>query len=91
MLSLIEGDRRLVLGPDDTRRLMDMPRSGAREANAGDVTMSSLAVEMRNCIATSTTLQRTSMPVTLASGPAAGTARRKRRRLLSKPARKFET
>ena len=91
MLSLIQGDRRLVLGPDDTRRLMDMPRSGAREANAGDVTMSSLAAKMRNCIATSTTLQRTSMPVNLASVPAAGTARRKRRRLLSKPARKFET
>lgn len=75
--------RRLVFGDDERRRLMDMRRSGAREANAGDVAMTALAAKMGNSIDSSKALQRTYMPVNLASVRAADEARRKGRRLLA--------
>lgn len=75
--------RRLVFGADERRRLMDMRRSGAREANAGEVAMTALAAKMGNSIDTSKALQRTYMPVNLAAVRAADEARRKGRRLLA--------
>jgi hypothetical protein len=75
--------RRLVFGEGETRRLMDMRRSGAREANAGDVAMTALAAKMGNSIDTSKTLQRTYMPVNLAAVRTADEARRKGRRALA--------
>jgi integrase len=74
--------RRLVFGADETRKLMDMRRSGAREANAGEVAMTSLAAKMGNSIDTSKALQRTYMPTNLAAVRSADEARRKGRRLL---------
>lgn len=74
--------RRLVFGPTETRKLMDMRRSGAREANAGDVAMTALAAKMGNSIDTSKTLQRTYMPVNLAAVRKADEARRRGRKLL---------
>lgn len=75
--------RRLIFGAEEKRRLMDMRRSGAREANAGEVAMTALAAKMGNSIDTSKTLQRTYMPVNLAAVRAADEARRKGRRLLA--------
>ncbi|MBX3580045.1 MAG: hypothetical protein KF723_22805 [Rhizobiaceae bacterium] len=75
--------RRLVFGPSETRTLMDMRRSGAREANAGGVAMTALAAKLGNSIDTSKALQRTYMPVNLAAVRAADEARRKGRRLLA--------
>ncbi|WP_353640941.1 hypothetical protein [Mesorhizobium sp. WSM2239] len=75
--------RRLVFGPGETRKLMDMRRSGAREANAGDVAMTALAAKMGNSIDTSKALQRTYMPTNLAAVRSADEARRKGRRLLT--------
>lgn len=74
--------RRLVFGANEKRHLMDMRRSGAREANAGGVVMTALAAKMGNSIDTSKALQKTYMPVNLAAVREADEARRKGRRLL---------
>ncbi len=48
--------------PGDNRCLMDMRRSGAVEANAGDVKAETLSAKMANSIAQSSKLQRTYLP-----------------------------
>jgi hypothetical protein len=71
-------DFRTVRGvafPDDTRRLMDMRRSGAMEAAAGGVDPNALAAKMANTINRSQALQRTYQPVSLAAVQAADAAR----------------
>lgn len=74
--------RRLVFGADEKRRLMDMRRSGAVEANAGGGSVESIAAKMGNSIDQSKVLQRVYMPVNLVAVRAADEARRKGRRLL---------
>lgn len=74
--------RRIVFASDEKRQLRDMRRSGAREANAGDVPMTALAAKLGNSIDRNKMLQRTYMPNQLASVRAADEARRRGRRLL---------
>jgi hypothetical protein len=74
--------RRMVFGPDEKRRLMDMRRSGAVEANAGGGSVESISAKMGNSIDQSKTLQKVYMPVNLAAVRAADEARKKGRRLL---------
>lgn len=75
--------RRLIFGEDEKRRLMDMRRSGATEANAGGVEASALAAKMANSIDTNKTLQKTYLPTTLATVRKADKARVDGRRLLA--------
>lgn len=71
--------RLLVFGQGEKRRLMDMRRSGAVEANAGGAAVESIAAKMGNSIDESKFLQKTYMPVNLAAVRAADDARRKGR------------
>jgi len=66
--------------PGDTRRLMDMRRSGAVEASAGGVDPNAHAAKMANTINRSQALQRTYQPVSLAAVQVADEARRVGRR-----------
>ncbi|MFZ5746197.1 MAG: hypothetical protein ACOY45_00910 [Pseudomonadota bacterium] len=58
---------RAIAFPGDERVLMDMRRSGAVEAAAGEVDMNSLAAKMGNTINSSRQLQATYQPVDLAA------------------------
>src|SRR5262245_44515263 len=55
--------RAAVLGPTETRKMMDMRRSGAVEAMAGEVDDGALAAKMANTIDQARELQRTYLPV----------------------------
>lgn len=68
--------RRRVFGVGEKRRLMDMRRSGAVEANAGGASVEALAAKMANSIDQNKTLQRTYMPVNLAAVRSVDEARR---------------
>jgi hypothetical protein len=68
--------------PGDKRRLMDMRRSGAVEANAGDVAPLALAGKMANSIDQSAKLQQTYLPRRVTVVRQADEARRRGRRLL---------
>ena len=57
--------RALVDGLEDKRQLMDMRRSGAVEALAGDASAESLSAKMGNTIDDNKALQRTYLPVDL--------------------------
>jgi hypothetical protein len=59
--------RSIVFGPDESRRLMDMRRTGAVEANAGGAAVEAIAAKMGNSIDQNRTLQRTYMPVNTAA------------------------
>jgi hypothetical protein len=74
--------RRMVFGPDEKRRMMDLRRSGAVEANAGGGSVEAIAAKMGNSIDESRALQKTYMPVNLAAVRAADEARRKGRQRL---------
>lgn len=82
--------RRLVFGPTEKRRLMDMRRSGAVEANAGGGAVEAIAAKMGNSIDKSKTLQRTYMPVNLAAVRAADEARRTGRKRLSEERNEYK-
>lgn len=68
--------RRKVLGPDDKRRLMDMRRTGAVEANAGGASVEVISAKMGNSIDQNRKLQKTYMPVNIPAIRAADDARR---------------
>lgn len=74
--------RRLVFGAEEKRRLMDLRRSGAVEANAGGGSVEAIAAKMGNSIDENKALQKTYMPVNLVAVRAADEARRKGRKLL---------
>jgi hypothetical protein len=59
--------RRLVFGKDEKRRLMDMRRSGAVEAQAGGASVEDMAAKMGNSIDENKALQKTYIPVNLAA------------------------
>ena len=73
-----------VFGRSETRKIMDLRRSGAIEAIAGDVDDAALAAKMANTINTSRELQRTYLPVDPASVERADDARRRGRARLRK-------
>lgn len=85
--------RRLVFGPDENRKLMDMRRSGAVEAMAGGAEASALSAKMANTLSDSKALQRAYLPVDKATVDLADEARKRgRRRILeNKSGRKVET
>jgi len=68
--------RTIVFGKDETRRLMDMRRTGAVEANAGGAPVEHIAAKMGNSIDQNKTLQKTYMPVSTAAVRSAEEARR---------------
>lgn len=74
--------RRTVFGKGEMRRLMDMRRTGAVEANAGGAPVEAIAAKMANSIDQNRKLQKTYMPVNIAAVRAADEARRIGRRLL---------
>lgn len=82
--------RRLVFGPDEKRRMMDLRRSGAVEANAGGGSVEAIAAKMGNSIDESKALQKTYMPVNLAAVRAADEARRKGRQLLGEERNEYK-
>jgi hypothetical protein len=67
--------RMRVLGANETRMIMDMRRSGAVEAMAGNVDDGALAAKMANTISQATELQRTYLPVDPVSVARADAAR----------------
>jgi len=67
--------RAAVLGRAETRKIMDMRRSGAVEAMAGNVDDGALAAKMANTISQASELQRTYLPVDPASVARADAAR----------------
>ena len=71
---------RAIAFPGDTRVLMDMRRSGAVEAAAGEVDPNALAAKMGNTINRSQQLQRTYQPVDIAAVRLADDARRRGRK-----------
>ena len=85
--------RAAVFGSAETRKIMDMRRSGAVEALAGDVEPGALAAKMANSIDQSHELQRTYLPVNAASVQSADDARRRGRNRLrgNKPETKVRT
>lgn len=82
--------RQIVFGPDEKRRLMDLRRSGAVEANAGGGSVESIAAKMGNSIDQNKSLQKTYMPVNLPAVRAADDARRKGRKLLAEEQTEFK-
>lgn len=82
--------RRIVFGKDEKRRLMDMRRSGAVEANAGGASVEAIAAKMGNSIDESKSLQKTYMPVNLAAVRTADESRRKGRKLLSEERNEYK-
>jgi hypothetical protein len=82
--------RRLVFGPDEKRRMMDLRRSGAVEANAGGGSVEAIAAKMGNSIDENKALQKTYMPVNLAAVRAADEARRKGRQLLGEERNEYK-
>jgi hypothetical protein len=74
--------RAAVFGQSETRKIMDMRRSGAVEAMAGEVDNAALAAKMANTIDQSRELQRTYLPVDPASVARADDARRRGRHRL---------
>jgi hypothetical protein len=67
--------RSAVLGTSERRMIMDMRRSGAIEAMAGEVDDGALAAKMANTISQATELQRTYLPVDPVSVARADAAR----------------
>lgn len=82
--------RRAVFGKDEKRRLMDMRRTGAVEANAGGASVESLSAKMGNSIDQNKTLQKTYMPVNLVAVRTADAARKEGRRKLSSEQNAFK-
>jgi hypothetical protein len=68
---------------DDTRRIMDIRRSGAVEAAAGQADPAALAAKMGNSIDKSKALQNTYLPKRAATVRLADEARRRGGRVLS--------
>lgn len=68
--------RRLVFGTEEKRKLMDMRRTGAVEANAGGASVETIAAKMGNSIDQNRKLQKTYMPVNIAAVREADQARR---------------
>lgn len=74
--------REAIFGPDETRQLADMRRSGAVEADTGGVDTSDLAHKMANRVDTADFIRKTYTPVNLAAVRRANDARKTARRKL---------
>lgn len=68
--------RAAVLGKDESRKLMDMRRTGSVEANAGGAFVEAISAKLGNSIDRNKTLQKVYMPVDVASVQAADESRK---------------
>lgn len=68
--------RSAVLGKDESRKLMDMRRTGSVEANAGGASVEAISAKLGNSIDQNKTLQKTYMPVNMAAVRAADESRK---------------
>ena len=82
--------RERVFGADEKRRLMDMRRTGAVEANAGGASVESLSAKMGNSIDQNRKLQKTYMPVNVAAVREADLARKVGRQRLASEQNEFK-
>jgi hypothetical protein len=78
-----------VFGATEKRKLMDIRRTGAVEANAGGASVESIAAKLGNSIDQNKTLQKTYMPVNPAAVRAADASRRIGRRNLASEQNEF--
>lgn len=83
--------RRQVFGKDEKRRLMDMRRSGAVEANAGGASVESISAKMGNSIDQNRKLQKTYMPVNIPAVREADEARKIGRKRLASEHNEFRS
>lgn len=85
--------REIVFGANETRRLMDMRRSGALEAVTGGADAGAISAKLANTLSDSKALQRTYLPVDRAAVDLADEARKRGRRriLANKSEAKVET
>lgn len=65
-----------MLGKDESRKLMDMRRTGSVEANAGGASVEAISAKLGNSIDRNKTLQKVFMPVDVASVRAADESRK---------------
>ena len=79
-----------MFGLAEKRRLMDMGRTGAVEANAGGASVEAISAKMGNSIDQNKTLQKTYMPVNLAAVRTADESRRVGRRQLASEQNEFK-
>ncbi len=75
--------RSIVFGEDESRKLMDMRRTGSVEANAGGASVEAISAKLGNSIDQNKALQRVYMPVNLAAVRAADESRKVGRRELA--------
>lgn len=71
--------RRLAFGPDETRKLMDMRRSGAVEAMAGGATAEAMSAKLANSMDRNKALWRVYLPVDSVTVQGVDEARRRGR------------
>lgn len=79
-----------VLGKAETRRLMDMRRTGSVEANAGGASVEAISAKLGNSIDRNKKLQKTYMPVNMAAVRAADESRRVGRQKLASEQNEFK-
>lgn len=75
--------RSIVFGEEESRKLMDMRRTGSVEANAGGASVEAISAKLGNSIDQNKALQRVYMPVNLAAVRAADESRKVGRRELA--------
>jgi hypothetical protein len=83
-------ERLELFGPGETRKLMDMRRTGAVEANAGGASVEFMAAKMGTFIDQNRKLHKIYMPINAAAGRAVDEARKKWRKLASKENNEFK-
>lgn len=82
--------RAAVLGKDESRKLMDMRRTGSVEANAGGASVEAISAKLGNSIDRNKTLQKVYMPVDVASVRAADESRKIGRQKLASEQNEFK-
>jgi len=75
--------RSIVFGEEESRKLMDVRRTGSVEANAGGASVEAISAKLGNSIDQNKALQRVYMPVNLAVVRAADESRKAGRRELA--------
>ena len=78
-----------LFGSGETRRLMDMRRTGSVEANAGGASVEAMAAKMGNSIDENRKLQKDYMPVNAAAIRTVDEARKKGRKILAEEQNQF--
>ena len=82
--------RQELFGSGETRRLMDMRRTGSVEASAGGASVEAMAAKMGNSIDENRKLQKDYMPVNAAAIRTVDEARKKGRKILAEEHNQFK-